>query len=154
MRASIFFVLMFFLFSCSDINVVDKVIIEYILFVEENNKRNFNVFVLEIDQGEKSIIRINAGNLNLDRNKIPYNYYEYNNHYVFKFNPNKKVNLNMVKQLEELNLFTEREDRLEENNGEWILVLCENNKNKLFKDGKYWYKPLNELNEISNFKCR
>lgn len=153
MRAFIFIVSIHLLFSCNNVNMVDKVIIEYIISIEESNKRNFNVFVLEIDEGEKSIIRINAGSLNLDRNNIPYNYYKYNNHYVFKFNPNRKSDLKMIEELEELNLFIEREDRLEENNGEWILVLCKNNKNKLFKAGKYWYRPLDEIEEINNFKC-
>src|SRR5699024_4914165 len=148
----LFFLILFF--SCEKPMLIDRVTIDYIKDIEKELRRNngFNIFIEEIEKESKMIYRINSANLNLTKDNLPYDYYKIKTRYVFKFNIKEKISSIVIEDLENKRLFKDSNYYFNlEHNPEWIFILCDNGKHLLVKDS--WYRPLEEIEEIKNFKC-
>lgn len=149
------FLIIFILFfvNCGKRTTIKRVARNYINTIEaiENKETNFNVFITEIEKEDQIIYRLNAMSSKLVKGEdLPYDFYKYRDHFVFLFNSEKVID--NEEQLEKLGLFKTSDIFILEHNPEWILIKCNKNKNSfLFKEG--WYRPLNKIQEIQNFKC-
>lgn len=146
--------IIFSLVTCGKPNNIDRVAIKYIEYLNEDIEHNgmYNILITEIENKEKTIYRLSGSNNNLERENLPYKYFKNKEKYVFIFNSNKFASGVLEKKLEKEGLLEEYQLYFSlDNYPEWIFILCDNGKNLLFKDS--WYRSLDEIEEINNFKC-
>jgi len=142
------------LVSCSKSYNIDVISVKYIEYLNNNIESNdeYNVLVTEIETEDKTVYRMTASNNKLEKDDLPYRYFKYKKHYVLIFNLNKNTSEVIERNLEKVGLFKEDKTYFPlDNYPEWIFILCNNEKYLLFKDS--WYRPLDEIEEINNFKC-
>lgn len=125
---------------------------DYIDSLSKDVKVDFNVFVREVPSNDKTVFRINSGTYNLNQGEIPNSYFEYKDHYVFIFYQDSLPKEN-VEKLKKKGLFKEKKSFYsEEDYDEWVLAFCDEKNYILIKDA--WYRPLDSLEKLKEFKCK
>ena len=153
MKSRFLIIFILFFVNCDKRSSIERIAENYIKTVEKINKKeySFNVFITEIKVEDITIYRLNAMSSALIKGEdLPYNFYKYKDHFIFLFNSEKIVD--NQEKLESLGLFKKQDIFILEHYPEWILIKCnKTNRKFLFKEG--WYRPLNQIQEIQNFKC-
>jgi len=140
--------------SCERPTRIENVAINYIKYLnnEIEHNGNYNIFITEIKNKDKTIYRLSASNNNIERDNLPFKYFKYKEKYIFIFNSSKYTTIALENELEKEGLFEEHHlFFILDNYPEWILITCDNEKYTLIKNS--WYKPIEEINEINNFQC-
>ncbi len=139
--------------SCKNENIIESVSKDYIDYLSTQVESDFNVFIHEVALEDKRIFRISSGTFNLEKDQIPNDFFKYKGHYVFIFLDNEEVSQENYIFLKNKGLYKEKESYFtEEDYDEWILALCSQGEFKIFKNT--WYRPLDDLIEVKDWKCR
>lgn len=139
-------------FGCNENKLIHQTSKDYVDFLSKDVKADFNVFVREVPSVNRRVFRINSGTYNLKPGEIPNSFFEYKDHYVFIFYEDS-TSLENVDKLRNKGLYEVKESfYTEEDYDEWILAICNENKYTLIKDS--WYRPLDSLEALQNFRCR
>lgn len=139
--------------SCKKENIIESVSKEYVDYLSTQVDSDFNVFIHEIASEDKRIFRITSGTFNLEKGQIPNDFFKYKEHYVFIFFNNQEVSPKNYISLKKKGLYIEKKSFFtEEDYDEWILTLCSHGKFKVFKNT--WYRPLDDLIEVKDWKCK